>query len=117
VETIDFTAIALFLAIIAPIKWLIDARFRHRMIQSGLTGDLQKEWIANELEQRRQSALRWGTVLVALAIGFAIIAMGGWTEITAAPVAVLAAATGIGNLVYFALTRREEPRRPGGTAG
>jgi hypothetical protein len=106
VETIDFTAIALFIAIIAPIKWLIEARFRHRMIQAGLTGDLQKEWIANELEQRRQSSLRWGTVLVTLALGFAIIAIGGWQNVTAAPVAVLVAATGIGNLVYFALTRR-----------
>ena len=105
-ETIDFTAIALFAAIIAPIKWLIDARFRHRMIQAGLTGDLQKEWIANELEQRRQSSLRWGTVLLSLAIGFAIIAIGGWENVTAATVAVLVAATGIGNLAYFALTRQ-----------
>ncbi|QWT19179.1 hypothetical protein KPL74_15680 [Bacillus sp. NP157] len=103
---IDFTAIAFFAAIVLPIKWIIDARFRHKMIQAGLTGDLQRQWFDTEINQRRQSSLRWGSVLVLVAIGFAIVQIAGWQEMNAAAVAVLVATTGLGHLLYVGVSRR-----------
>ncbi|UPG90633.1 hypothetical protein L2Y96_02335 [Luteibacter aegosomaticola] len=100
--------ITLFISIALVIKWIVDARFRHKMVQSGVTGDLQRQWFEEELNQRRQSALRWGTVLVLLAVGFGIIQVSGWDEVNPGVVAVLAACTGIGNLIYYAISRRED---------
>ncbi|UPG94915.1 DUF6249 domain-containing protein [Luteibacter aegosomatissinici] len=99
--------ISLFFAIALVIKWIIDARFRHKMIQAGVTGELQKQWFEEELNQRRQSALRWGTVLTLLAVGFAFIQAKGWDELNPGVVAVLVACTGVGNLVYYAVSRRQ----------
>lgn len=55
--------------------------------------------------RRRLSSLRWGIVLVALAIAFGLIQSAGWTELNAGIIALLAAATGLGNLVFFAVAR------------
>ena len=98
--------ISLFASIALVIKWIVEARFRGKMIQAGMTGDLQRQWFEEELNQRRQSALRWGAVLVVVAIGFGIIQAAGWDEVNPGVVAVLAACTGIGNLIYYAISRR-----------
>lgn len=98
--------ITLFIAIAMVIKWIVEARFRHKMIQAGVTGDLQRQWFEEELNQRRQSALRWGTVLVLLSLGFGIIQWVGWDEVNPGVVAILAACTGVGNLIYYAISQR-----------
>jgi len=50
--------------------------------------------------------LRWGIVLVALALGFGLIQWFGWQDVTPGLVAVLAGATGLGNLAFFAISRK-----------
>lgn len=49
----------------------------------------------------RHSSLRWGIVLLSVALGFGLIEWAGWTEITPGLIAVLVGATGFGNLVFF----------------
>jgi hypothetical protein len=43
---------------------------------------------------------------VALAAGLALIQALGWRDLTPGLVAVLAGATGLGNLVFYAIARR-----------
>ena len=62
--------------------------------------------MAGEDLRQKHSSLRWGVILVSIAIGFGLIEAGGWQEITPGVVAVLAGATGLGNLAYYFLSRR-----------
>ena len=77
-----------------------------------LLGDAIREQhgqnLFNRVEEvrRRHASLRWGIILVALAGGFALIQQGDWHELTPGMIAVLAGATGLGNLVYFAVARK-----------
>ena len=52
-------------------------------------------------------SLRWGVVLVALALGFALVDAGGWTDIGPGVIAVLLGATGLGNLAYWFIARKQ----------
>jgi hypothetical protein len=61
--------------------------------------------VENEEQQRRHASVRWGVVLVSLAVGFALIEFFGWEEVTPGAIAVLLGATGIGNLASFAISR------------
>ena len=56
--------------------------------------------------RQKHSSLRWGVTLIAIAVGFGLIEAGGWQEVTPGVIAVLAGATGVGNLAYYFLSRR-----------
>jgi hypothetical protein len=58
-----------------------------------------------ELRQR-QGSLRWGMILLTLAIGFGIIQIMGWTEVNAGVIALLVGATGLGNVLSFVVARK-----------
>ena len=98
--------IVFFLCITYAIKVFVDARVRSRMVSEGVGVDMVSSLLKEEEQRRRLGSLRWGIVLVALAIGFGIIQAAGWDTINAGVIAVLAAATGLGNLAYFAAARR-----------
>lgn len=98
--------IVLFLCITYCVKVVIEARLRSRMLKEGGSAELMRSMVHNEQQQRRQSSLRSGLILTFVAAGFGAIHAFGWNEINAGVVAVLAAATGIGNLVFYAITRR-----------
>ncbi len=98
--------IVLFICITYALKAFVDGRVRQRMIANGVSEQMVQSLLMEDEQRRRLASLRWGIVLVALAIGFGIIQAAGWRDITPGLVAVLAAATGIGNLVYYALARR-----------
>ena len=98
--------IVLFLCITYAIKAFIDARVRLRMVSEGAGEDMMRSLLKEEEQRRRLGSLRWGIVLVALAIGFGIVQAAGWYELNAGVIAVLAAATGLGNLAYFVAARR-----------
>jgi hypothetical protein len=87
-------------------KQLIDARMRILMLRAGGSDDLIRSILEGEALQRRYASLRSGITLIALAAGFALIDLFGSRDITPGAIAVLAAAVGIGNLAYFALTNR-----------
>lgn len=98
--------IVLFVCITYAIKAFVDARVRLRMVSEGASEDMVRSLLREEEQRRRLGSLRWGIVLVALAIGFGIIQATGWDDINAGMVAVLAAATGLGNLAFFMVAKR-----------
>jgi hypothetical protein len=97
--------ITLFLCVTYAIKALLDARTRAKLIAANGSEELIRSLVQNEEQQRRHASVRWGVVLVCLAVGFALIDYFGWDEVTPGAIAVLLGATGIGNLASFAISR------------
>ena len=98
--------IALFVCITYAIKVCVDAMVRRRMTEAGGSAELVDALLRDEELRRRHSSLRWGIVLLSVALGFGLIQWFGWREVTPGLVAVLAGATGLGNLVFFAVSRK-----------
>jgi len=98
--------ISVFVCIAYSIRVCVDASVRRRMVDAGGSADLVDSVLSDESQRRRLSSLRWGIVLVSVALGFGLIQWFGWNEVTPGLVAVLAGATGLGNLVYFFISRR-----------
>ena len=99
--------IVLFLCITYAIKVVVDARVRRRFIESNGSDDLVRAMLAGEEQHRRHGSLRWGVTLVALAIGFGLVEIGGWNDLTPGVLAILLGATGLGNLAYWFLARKQ----------
>ena len=97
--------ITLFVCVTYAIKALLDARTRGKLIAANGSEELIRSLVQNEEQQRRHASVRWGVVLVSLAVGFALIEYFGWDEVTPGAIAVLLGATGIGNLASFAISR------------
>lgn len=98
--------ITLFVCITYAIKAVVDARVRQQMVRSGGSEELVRSILQSEDVRQRHSSLRWGVILIALAIGFGLIQGFGWQELTPGLIAVLVGATGLGNLAFFAISRR-----------
>ena len=102
----DLIPMVLFVCIVYAIKVVVDARVRSRMIGAGGSEELVKSILLDEEQRRRHSSLRWGIVLLSVALGFGLIQWFGWQDVTPGMVAVLAGATGLGNLASFAISRK-----------
>ena len=97
--------ITLFLCITYVIKAMLDARMRGRLIAANGSEELIRSLVQNEEQQRRHASVRWGVVLVCLAVGFALIEFFGWDDVTPGAIAVLLGATGVGNLITYYISR------------
>jgi len=102
----ELIPITLFVCIAYSIKVCVDAMVRRHMVNAGGSEDLVNSILRDEDQRRRHSSLRWGIVLVSVAVGFGLIQWFGWQEVNPGLIAVLAAATGLGNLAFFAISRR-----------
>jgi hypothetical protein len=103
---IELVPISLFVCIAYAIKVCVDAMVRRRVVTAGSSPELVASLLREEELRRRHSSLRWGIVLLSVALGFGLIQWFGWQEVTPGLVAVLAGATGLGNLVFFMMSRR-----------
>lgn len=103
---LPFIPISLFLCIAWTIKAVVDARVRRQLVNANVSQDLVRSIIEGDETRRRHASLRWGIVLVALAIAFVIIEFAGWKDVTPGVIAVLLGATGVGNLAYYAMGRK-----------
>ncbi|MCX7515326.1 DUF6249 domain-containing protein [Frateuria hangzhouensis] len=101
-----FIPITLFICIAYAIKAVVDARVRRQMVAVGGSEELVRSVLQGDELRRRHASLHWGVVLVALGIGLGLIQMFGWQELTPGLVAVLAIATGLGNLVFYGIARK-----------
>ncbi len=99
--------ISLFVCITYAIKAVVDAGVRRKMVDSNGSQDLVRSMLLSEEQRSRHGSLRWGVILVALAIGFGIVDAGHWDELTPAVIAILLGATGLGNLAYYAIARKQ----------
>ncbi|HEY5805146.1 MAG TPA: DUF6249 domain-containing protein [Lysobacter sp.] len=98
--------ITLFICVTYAIKAVVDARTRAKLIAGNGSEDLIRSLVQAEALQRRHASLRWGILLVALGLGFALIEAFGWREVTPGVVAVLLGMTGLGNLLSYAAARK-----------
>src|SRR5690606_171706 len=98
--------ISLFVCIAYSIKAVVDARVRKQLVASNGDPSLVRSILEGDETARRLSSLRWGITLVALALGFGIVEARGWEDITPGVIAVLVGALGLGNLAFFAVSRR-----------
>ncbi len=101
---------ALFATIAYVIKTIVDARSRTSILQSNSQESLVHSILKGEERRRRQSALRWGIVLVFLAAGFLIVDLMDWRQPSPGVIAVLLGATGLGNIASYLVCRRLEER-------
>ena len=97
--------ITFFFCVTYAIKLLVDARTRSKLIAANGSEELVRSLVQNEEQQRRHASVRWGVVLVCLAVGFALIEFFGWDDVTPGAIAVLLGATGVGNLVSYYISR------------
>lgn len=98
--------ISLFICITYAIKAVVDSRVRKQLVSSNGSPELVQSIMTNDETNRRLSSLRWGITMIALAIGFGIVQGAGWTEINPGVIAVLVGALGLGNLGFYALSRK-----------
>jgi len=91
------------------IKIIVEARSRARLLQS-TPPELALSILTEDERRRRHSSLKWGVVLVCLALGFMVVALADWDEPTPGALAVLLAATGIGNIASYLLCRNIDQR-------
>lgn len=98
--------ITMLVCIAYSIKTVVEARMRGKLLSAGASEEMVRTLMQSEEEQRRHGALRWGVLLLSMAVGFSLIEAFGWDQVTPGVIAVLLAATGVGNLVSYALVRR-----------
>jgi uncharacterized BrkB/YihY/UPF0761 family membrane protein len=98
--------IVLFLCITYAIKSVVDARVRKQLVASNVSQELIQSIVEADEQRRRHSTLRWGTILIALAFGFALMEAFAWRDVTPGVFAVLLGATGVGNLIAYYLSRK-----------
>ncbi len=98
--------ITFFICITYAIKAVMDARVRKQLVSSNGSPELLQSIMASDETNRRLSSLRWGITMVALAIGFGIVQGAGWTEINPGVIALLIGSLGLGNLAFYALSRK-----------
>ena len=101
-----FIPIVLFICITYAIKAVVDARVRKQLVTSNVSQELIQSIVEADELRRRQSTLRWGAILLALAVGFGLMEAFGWRDVTPGVLAVLLGATGIGNLIAYYLSRK-----------
>mgnify|MGYP007089348931 CR=1 FL=1 len=103
---LPFIPISLFVCITYAVKAIVDARVRKQLVSANVSQDLVRSIIEGDEIRRRHASLRWGVIFVALAIGFFAIEAFPRDEFSPAVIAVLLGATGLGNLAYYAMSRK-----------
>lgn len=98
--------LALFASITIAFKAVLDTISRYRMLKEGVSSPLLAELLQHDARQRRLTSLRWGIFLVAVGLAFALLEALDWTQPNAGSFALLAIATGAGQLLYFRLSQR-----------
>lgn len=98
--------VTLFICVTYAIKAVVDARARGKLLAAGGSEEMVRTLLQSEEALRRHAGLRWGVLLLSLALGFALVEAFGWDEVTPGVIAVLLAATGVGNLAAYAVARR-----------
>jgi hypothetical protein len=98
--------ITFFLCITYAIKVVLDSRMRSKLLATNGSEEMIRSLVQNEELQSRYNSLRWGIVLISVAVGFGLIEWFGWDDLTPGAIAVLLGATGAGNLAFYSIARQ-----------
>src|SRR5688500_10032833 len=99
--------IALFVCGLIAFKALLEAVIRLRLMHLGQNETTLRALFDADRFQRRAGALRSGIALVALALGAALIEAFGWRDVTPGAVAAVVLPMGIGELIFYFFSQRE----------
>ncbi|KRG45261.1 hypothetical protein ARC20_07665 [Stenotrophomonas panacihumi] len=100
--------ITLFICIAYSLKAVVDAYARRKIIESRGSEELVRALLEGETVRRRHASLQWGTVMVILSLGFGLVEFLDVQTLTPGVVAILLAATGLGNLAFYLIERKIE---------
>lgn len=103
--------IALFVCATIAFKALLEAVIRMRVMRLGQSETSLQALLDADRFHRRAGALRSGIALVALACGAALIEAFGWRDVTPGAVAAVVLPMGIGELIFFRLSQRDDVGR------
>jgi peptidoglycan/LPS O-acetylase OafA/YrhL len=99
----------LALCIVAVIRIVVEARLRRRLAETHATPELVESLVHADTELRRQTALKWGLVLLLIGLALCAIGLLGLGADNPASFGLLIAAAGGGMLVFHALRRPPPP--------
>ena len=100
---LPFIPISLFVCITYAVKAIVDARVRKQLVSANAPDPCARSSRATRSAAATPAAL---VIFVALAIGFFAIEAFPRDEFSPAVIAVLLGATGLGNLAYYAMSRK-----------
>lgn len=100
----------LALCIVAVIRIVVEARLRRRLAETHATPELVEALVRADTELRRQTALKWGLVLLLTGLALCAVGLLGLEADNPASFGLLIAAAGGGMLVFHALRRPPPPR-------
>ena len=98
--------IVLFLCVTYAFKAVLDAYIRRKIFEAAASPEIIQAALEREDITRRQSSLRWGLILVAVAIGFSLLDVLDLQDVTPGVLAIVLGMTGLGHLTYVLLARR-----------
>lgn len=98
--------ITLFVAIAASIKFVMEYRFRRRMVETQASETLVQAMLAADEQSRRTSALKWGIVLTVIGLAFGLIDLVGLGPEDPSTYGLLIGSAGLGMLGFHFYVRR-----------
>jgi len=102
--------IVLFVCATLAFKALLEAVIRMRLMRLGQSETSLRVLLDTDRFQRNAGALRSGIALVALACGAALIEAFGWRDVTPGAVAAVVLPMGLGELLFYFISQRENGR-------
>lgn len=102
-----FIPIVFFVCIVMAIKFVVDARFKRRLVETNASEDLVRAMLVADEQARRVAALKWGMVLTLVGISFGLIDVFDLAADSAASWGLLVGAAGIGMLGFHAISTRK----------
>ncbi len=103
--------LSLAICIVVAIRIVVEARLRRRLAETHASEELLQSLLQADGENRRQSSLKWGMVLVLLGLGCVAVDLFGLTVEDPAAFGLIAVSVGIGLIAYHAVTRPRLPRQ------
>lgn len=96
-----------FICLVAIVRAVVDGRLRRRLAETHASEELVRAIIEADEANRKQSAQKWGLVLIMLGIALALIDMFELGSQDPGAYGLLLAASGSGLLLHHFLQRRD----------
>lgn len=97
-----------FACLVAIVHLVVDARVRRRLVETHASEELVRALADSERQARRSGSLKWGLVLIASGLGFALVGAFRLGSDDPAAYGLLLACSGAGLIAYHLLQGRRD---------